>query len=209
MFITLEGMEGSGKSTLIQGVADRFRSQGYDVLITREPGDSSIGAKIRSMLLDVQSHPCVEAELFLFLADRAQHVSEVIRPALERDSVVISDRYADSTIVYQGYGRGLDMNTLFVQNDFAIKRLWPDITFILDVPPLVGLERACKRNNAEGLSKSEGRFEAEELAFHTRIRNGFLDWAKQNPQRCVVLDGLLRPDELVDCAWQAILSKIK
>ena len=109
MFITLEGIEGSGKTTLIENLADVFRTLNHEVLVTREPGGCALGRELRQMLLNPETEICPEAELFLFLADRAQHVAEVIRPALKRGEVVLCDRYADSTVVYQGYGRGLDI----------------------------------------------------------------------------------------------------
>ena len=135
MFITLEGIEGSGKTTLIENLADVFRTLNHEVLVTREPGGCALGRELRQMLLNPETEICPEAELFLFLADRAQHVAEVIRPALKRGEVVLCDRYADSTVVYQGYGRGLDIEKLRSLNDVAIGGLWPDRTFVLDMDP--------------------------------------------------------------------------
>ena len=155
MFITLEGIEGSGKTTLIENLADVFRTLNHEVLVTREPGGCALGRELRQMLLNPETEICPEAELFLFLADRAQHVAEVIRPALKRGEVVLCDRYADSTVVYQGYGRGLDIEKLRSLNDVAIGGLWPDRTFVLDMDPADALKRARRRNAELGLSEKE------------------------------------------------------
>ena len=204
MFVTLEGMEGSGKSTLARGLAARFAADGRRVVVTREPGGCALGGRIRSILLDAGSVISARAELFLFLADRAQHVEEIVRPALERGDVVISDRYADSTIVYQGCGRGLDMEELRRLNDAAVRGLWPDRTFVLDLPPEVGLARARGRNERDGVAVTEGRFEAEAVAFHVAVREGFLRWAGLNAPRCVTLDAMLPPEALLDLAWSRL-----
>ena len=149
------------------------------------------------MLLNPETAICPEAELFLFLADRAQHVAEVIRPALQRGEVVLCDRYADSTVVYQGYGRGLDIERLRALNDMAIGGLWPDRTFVLDMDPADALKRARRRNAELGLSQKEGRFEAEQMSFHTRIREGFKLWAAHNTKRIIVLDAADSPEGLM------------
>lgn len=207
MFVTLEGMEGSGKSTLLKGLNQRFQAAGRTVTLTREPGASSIGANLRAMLLSTRSTLANETELFLFLADRAQHMTEIIRPALQAGHVVLCDRFADSTLVYQGCGRGFDRRLLATLNDVAVSGLWPDTTLILDLPPEEGLRRALQRNNTSGQSDDEGRFEAETLAFHTRIREGFLELARQHPQRCVVLDATRQPEQLLDDAWAVLCSR--
>ena len=186
MFITLEGIEGSGKTTLIENLADVFRTLNHEVLVTREPGGCALGRELRQMLLNPETEICPEAELFLFLADRAQHVAEVIRPALKRGEVVLCDRYADSTVVYQGYGRGLDIEKLRSLNDVAIGGL-----------PADALKRARRRNAELGLSEKEGRFEAEQMPFHTRIREGFKLWAAHNTKRIVVLDAADSPEGLM------------
>ena len=209
MFITLEGIEGSGKSTLAAGLADMLRRGGHDVLLTREPGGSDLGRKIRPLLLSVTEKPCPEAELFLFLADRAQHVKEVILPALRQGRFVICDRFVDSTTAYQGAGRGMDIRDLGSLNSMAVASCMPDITLIPDLPAEVGLARACRRNSAEGLTAGEGRFEAEELAFHERIRQGFRDIAAGSPQRVVLLDGTLAPAELLAAAFGEIVKRMR
>ena len=197
MFLTIEGIEGAGKSTFIGLLEAELVKRGVDFLRTREPGGCALGRQIRPLLLDASQKVSGRAELFLFLADRAQHVADTIRPALGRGQWVICDRYADSTIAYQGYGRGMDPEELQKLNDYATGGLWPDITFLLDLPAEVGLGRALARNGREGLTQSEGRFEAEALAFHQRIREGFLARAARWPQRFRVLDAAQTPDAIV------------
>lgn len=196
MFITFEGIEGSGKSTVLDRLCARLAGQGRFFIRTREPGGSEMGKALRALLLDARQNIAPEAELFLYLADRAQHARQVIRPALDRNVPVISDRYADSTIVYQGYGRGLDLEELFRLNELAVGGLWPDLTILLDVDPAAGLARAKSRNIEKGLDVSEGRFEAEDLAFHQRIRQGYLSWAGRHAARFRVVDASLPPDQV-------------
>lgn len=190
MFISFEGMEGSGKSTAMARLGQWLEESRREVVYTREPGGSELGEALRAILLDSRNSGIVpRAELFLYLADRAQHVATVVRPALARGAFVLSDRYADSTIVYQGYARGLDVRELHALNAMAVESLWPAMTLLYDVEPGTGLARANRRNALEGRSVSEGRFEAESLAFHTRVREGFLDWAVKNADRFIIIDG--------------------
>lgn len=189
LFITFEGAEGSGKSTAMRRAGAWIEQHGIEVVYTREPGGSAIGGELRAILLDARNTNIVpRAELFLYLADRAQHVEEVIRPALARGAVVLSDRFADSTLVYQGHGRGLDTKTLHELNTVAVAGLWPDMTLVYDVDAAIGLERATRRNTREGKAVSEGRFEAESIAFHTRVRQGFLELAAAHPERIKIID---------------------
>lgn len=176
-FITFEGVEGAGKTTLAQHLAHWLQAQGIPVLLTREPGGSALGKHLRTILL----HEPLDAwaELFLFLADRRQHTLQVILPALEQGTWVLCDRYADSTLVYQGYGRGLDKDLIRRLNTLATANLTPDLTVLIDLP----VEDALARANAPN------RFEAETLAFHTRVREGYLEIAQAEPHRFVVLDG--------------------
>ena len=204
MFVTVEGVEGAGKSSLMNLLVQEFEKRRIPFLRTREPGGCGLGAKLRPLLLDVSSSLDSRAELFLFLADRAQHVAEIIRPALARGEWVLCDRYADSTIAYQGYGRGMDADRLQELNDYATGGLWPERTLLLDLPVDQGVQRARARNGREGLSRSEGRFEAEELAFHERIRAGFLARAERWPERFRVLDARLAPEELLRAALKAL-----
>lgn len=208
MFITLEGIEGSGKTTLQNALASALREQGHEVLVTREPGGCALGRTLRGVLLDPHSHLSPHAELFLFLADRAQHVAESIKPALDAGGIVLCDRYADSTIVYQGYGRGFDIDTLQKLNDLAIGGLWPDQTLVLDMEPEAALRRALRRNEAQGLTDSEGRFEAESLDFHHRLRTGFQLWANRNPKRITLLDASGTPSDLLQQALQKIGERL-
>ena len=209
MFLTVEGIEGAGKSTFIGLLEDELAKRGVDFLRTREPGGCALGRQIRPLLLDVSQNVSDRAELFLFLADRAQHVADTILPALERGQWVICDRYADSTIAYQGYGRGMDPEELQRLNDYATGGLWPDITFLLDLPVEEGLGRALARNGREGLTKSEGRFEAEALAFHQRIREGFHLRALRWPERFRVLDATQAPDAIVAQAIEHLETHLK
>ena len=207
MFITIEGIEGSGKSTLLAGLGERLRSFGHEPVLTREPG-GGLGPPVRALLLDCGQKLDSRAEMFLFMADRAQHVREVIRPALANGQVVLCDRFSDSTITYQGYGRGLDLDLLQIFNDFATDKLWPDLTMVLDMDAKTGLERARSRNAQKGLTIDEGRFEEEDLAFHDRIRHGFLRRAALSPQRFVVLDATRSPSEVLETAWTELFTRL-
>ena len=199
MFVTFEGIEGTGKSTQIERLRAHLEDRGLEVVTTLEPGGSRIGRELRKMLLHMESTDLTgETELFLYLADRAQHISQVIIPALEAGKAVISDRFADSTVVYQGYGRGLDPKLLHTLNDVAVTGRWPDITILLDIEPEVGLKRAMTRNLQEGKTQEEGRFEAESLQFHTRVRQGYLAWAAVNRDRIKVVDATPSPDEVAE-----------
>jgi dTMP kinase len=183
MFITFEGCEGCGKSTQAKLLHKGLLKLGIDTLFTMEPGGTPLGSSIRK-LLKVRQNLAInpEAELLLFAACRAQLVRDIIRPALNTNRVVICDRFADSTVVYQGYGRGLDLNMIYFINDIATDRLKPDITFLLDVEPDIGLER--KRNI------HLDRFDAEDINFHSRIRNGYLSEAKKDPSRWRIINAL-------------------
>lgn len=181
-FITIEGPDGAGKSTLAKTLCERLQSKGIGSVLTREPGDGPIGPEIRSALLD-SAHLDAWTEAFLFLADRRQHCEHVIRPALDRGEWVICDRFADSTVVYQGYGRGLPVATLKKLNEIACGGLEPDLTFLLDLAPEAGLSRITDKN----------RLDEEPLAFHERIRHGFLTEA-EGSGRWQVLDAALPPE---------------
>ncbi len=194
MFITLEGMEGSGKSTQIGLLIPVLEENGYKCLATREPGATKIGKKIRKILLDSNNNTIVPlTELLLYEADRAQHVHEVIKPALEASKVVISDRFFDATIVYQGYARGFDIEFIEAIHNMVLADLRPQLTIILDLAVEVGLKRAWKRitGKAEGLQ--EDRFEKENLAFHEKVRQGYLTLAKGEPERFRIVDASKDP----------------
>ena len=208
MFITFEGIEGTGKSTQITLLKNKLLTQNRAMLTTKEPGGSRLGKELRSMLLNVDADITPEAELFLYLADRSQHMAQVILPALKDKKIVISDRFADSTIVYQGYGRGLPVKMLQELNNLAVSNKWPDITFLLDMAPEKGLERAIARNEQEGKDKTEGRFEAESIAFHNRIREGYLSWAELHPKRFILINADRQQDEVHKEIWDTVQKLI-
>ena len=207
MFITLEGVEGSGKSTLAKGLAERLQARGRETLLTREPGGTDLGRQIRSMLLRPDSPVNAQAELFLFLADRAQHVHEVILPALSAGTIVLCDRYVDSTLIYQGLGRGFAQAQLRELCDLATGALWPDLTFVLDLDIRLGLTRAAARHQMDNTLATESRFEAESLHFHEAVRQGFKHCALEEPQRVVLLDASLPPHDVLEAAWNALTER--
>jgi len=182
-FVTMEGGEGSGKSSHALALAAALRARGRRVVETREPGGTAAGVAIRSLLLGAEATPLTAfAEIFLYCADRAQHVAEVIRPALADGQIVVCDRFSDSTIAYQGYGRGLDLAVVRALDTQARDGLTPALTFLLDCPVDVGLARAKAR------TATRDRFERETLAFHERVRDGFALLAREAPERIVVVD---------------------
>lgn len=186
LFITFEGIEGTGKTTQIGHLAQRLRNQGRQVLVTREPGGCPIADAIRGILLDPASVGLVpRAELLLYAAARAQHVEEVIRPALQAGQTVLCDRFADATLAYQGHGRGLDLALIGDLNRLAAGCLVPDLTVLLDLPETEGLRRAQRRNHLLALDH-EDRFERESLEFHRRVRQGYLGLARREPRFHIV-----------------------
>jgi dTMP kinase len=192
VFITLEGIEGSGKTTQLRMLAARIPN----VLVTKEPGGTPTADRIRAILLDTRAKIDPVAELFLFAASRRQHVIEVIRPALKEGRVVICDRFTDATLAYQGFGRLLDLDRLRWLNDWATDSLRPDVTLIFDVPEELGLTRARSRNAAAPVD--EGRFELEDLRFHRRVREGYRTLAAAERQRYAVIDGTGTPEEVFE-----------
>lgn len=195
MFITFEGPEGSGKSTQIQRVAAWYRESGRECVVTKEPGGTPISDRIRAIVLDSAAAGMdAMTELLLYAASRRQHVVEVIRPALERGLVVFCDRYTDATLAYQGYGRRLDLGRLQTLNQWATDGLAPDLTLLFDIDEETGLERAHARN-AE-MAVDEGRFEAEDLRFHRRVREGYLALEKAEPNRFAIVDAHGTIDEV-------------
>ncbi len=197
MLITFEGIEGCGKSTQARMLHDWIRENGQNTLLSREPGSSPLGEKLRAILLSQESGDISPlSELFLYLADRAEHVQQVVGPALQENKIVIIDRYVDSTLVYQGYGRGFELPFLQQLNARASSHVWPTLTFLLDLPPEEGLKRAKNRNVENAIEIEEGRFESESWKFHSKIRDGYLELAKQEENRFVTLDAQ-QPVELV------------
>lgn len=198
MFITFEGVEGAGKSTQARLLAERLRAEkDAHVLLTREPGDGPLGSHLRGLVLSPPDGVEIAemAELFIMLADRAQHVAGSIRPALENGSYVLCDRYVDSSTAYQGYGRGIDIAEIERLNTLATGGLLPARTILLDIDPAVGLGRQQERN----------RMEAEALAFHQRVRDGFLEIAGRNRDRIVVIDGASSPADVHEMIWAEVL----
>lgn len=187
LFVAFEGGEGVGKSTQIAHAAGWLRARGREVVETREPGGTPLGHALRHLLLDPDAHITARAEALLYAADRAQHVETVIRPALAAGQVVLSDRYVDSTLAYQGAGRGLDGTSDVV--GWATGGLLPDLTVLLDLDPRVGLQRA-------GARAALDRLESDTLAFHQAVRDGFRALAAAAPQRYVVIDAGAGVDEV-------------
>ena len=187
LFITFEGGDGCGKTTQIKLLDEYLRSKGYKTLLTREPGSKGLGVKLREILLNYDGEVSPNAESFLFLADRAQHVDCIIKPALEEGVVVLCDRHTDSTVAYQGYGRGLDLEQIHRLNNIATSGLKPDLTIVLDVD----VETSQKRVGAE-----KDRMESAGIEFFERVRKGFLEIAKQEPERVKVVDSTQSIEEI-------------
>src|SRR4029453_8308566 len=195
IFITLEGGEGSGKSTLAFGLTEVLRSRGLEVCATQEPGGTNLGRAIQGILEESLNSPTPLGELLLFEADRAQHMSEVVFPALAAGMTVICDRFTDSSIAYQGYGRGIDLELIRRLNHEATAGLRPDLTLLLDLPPEVGLSREGDQKDVTG---------GESLEFHERVRSGFLELAKEEPERFVLIDAQLTPEQVTQQALAAV-----
>ncbi len=204
MFITLEGPEGSGKTSQLPQLADYLQQQGYLVLTTREPGGTSIGEQIRLIIHKLENSAMEKrTEILLFQASRAQLVAQVIRPHLEIGGVVLCDRYADSTLAYQGYGQQTDLNQLRALIDFATGGLKPDLTLLLDVDVEVGLQRRLRMKGGEW-----NRLDAMEVAFHRRVRQGYLDLAAAEPQRWVIVDASQSQERVQQDLRQVVLSRL-
>lgn len=197
MFITLEGIEGAGKTSQLQAAADFVRSAGRRCTTTREPGATALGRRIRSIVLDPDGTDIDPmAELLLYLADRVQHVHRVIRPALADGQVVICDRFVDATLAYQGAARGLDTELIRRLHGLLLGSWQPDLTVLIDIPVEVGLRRAREAVTRGERSGNETRFENEALAFHERVRQGYLRLAGEDPERFCVIDGNRPPQEV-------------
>lgn len=196
IFFTFEGPEGAGKSTQARLLAAWLRAKGREVVLTREPGGTRLGQAIRGLLLH-QDHMCAEAEYLLYSADRAEHMQRVIQPALGLGQIVLCDRWLDSSLAYQGYGRGLDLGWLRAVAQGATQGIRPHKTFLFDLPPEVGLERFEGRD----------RLEREPLEFHRRVRQGYLELAQAEPERFVVLDAT-QPLEALQAQLRAHLESL-
>ena len=202
LFVAFEGGEGVGKSTQIARAAAWLRGDGYDVVETREPGGTPLGQELRRLVLDPGRHVTRRAEALIYAADRAHHVETVIRPALEAGQVVLTDRYLDSTLAYQGAGRGLTVPEARVVTEWATGGLLPDLTVLLDLDPQVGLARA-------GARSSPDRLEGASLAFHEAVRAGFLALAAEDAGRYLVLDAAAEPDAIARQVRDAITATIE
>ena len=188
-FITFEGGDGSGKTTQLNALQSYLTARGKSCRSTREPGGTSLGELIRRVLLEVGKQTIISpTELFLYLADRAQHIHEVIAPAFERGQIVLCDRHTDSTLAYQGYGRGIDLELLRSLNDIASQGIKPDLTLLFDCPVEIGLSRTAQRKFQAVSGPSEDRFEQEKIEFHERVRAGFLELARAEPHRFRIID---------------------
>jgi len=204
MFITLEGPEGSGKSSQLPGLAEFLRNSGYRVVETREPGGTAVGDQIREVLMNLENVTIVpRTEILLFLAARAQHVEGLIKPALKAGKIVLCDRFGDSTLAYQGYGHQTDLNTLRSLLDFSTGGLKPDLTLLLDVPVVEGFKR--KRGN----QVEWNRLDAYAEAFHKRVRQGYLALAKQEPERWLIIDASQDKEKVQEEMRTAVINRLE
>lgn len=207
-FITFEGIEGSGKTTQIRKAGDYLDTRNIPFIITEEPGGTELGSELRQILLNRTSLHIVEkAELLLFAADRAQHIEEIVLPAMKGGKVVLCDRFSDATVAYQGYGRGLGLEFITVVNNFSSQSLTPDLTLLFDIPVETGLERIKKRASQMGKVPLDDRFESEKTEFHQRIRDGYLSLLRDEPDRIRLIDGSGTMDEVTQkvCHYMAEL----
>ncbi|MCU0082324.1 dTMP kinase [Streptococcus danieliae] len=202
--LSIEGPDGSGKSTLIQELAGHFSDTGREVVVTREPGGARIAEQIREILLN-PDHAEMEAktELLLYMASRRQHLVEKVLPALERGALVLMDRFIDSSVAYQGYGRGLDLEAIHWLNQFATDGKNPDLTLLLDLPAEQGLARIQANRSGD-----VDRLDQEDLSWHQRVRQGYLQLLDENPDRLVKVDASLDLPEVLDQALQRIVERL-
>ena len=203
-FITFEGIDGSGKSSQMKRIAERLREAGFDVLESVEPGGTPISQKIRSILLDRANQDlCATAEMLLMFAARAQNVDQWILPALGEGKIVLSDRFTDSTLAYQGYGRGLGSDIVLDVDRIACRGLVPDLTICIDIDPEVGLARAHARNR-EDVGNRETRLDEEELSFYRKVRDGYRQIGSEEPGRVRLIDGDRDFDAVQEAVWATV-----
>jgi dTMP kinase len=207
MFITLEGIEGSGKTTQIGRLVEFLEDRGSECVTTRQPGGTRIGETIRSILLD-PANSALEpmTELLLYMADRSQHIYELIRPCLKAGKTVVCDRYFDATVVYQGFARGLNIELIQQLHQILFDDLKPDITLLLDLAPQIGLQRAWQQLNTGQRSEHESRFEAETVAFHEKVRAGYLELARLEPGRFRIVDAAQSQDQVFTAISKIVSS---
>jgi len=211
-FITFEGPEGSGKSTQLRILGERLRASGLDVLETQEPGGTPIGTQIRHVLLDAKNRElCPTAELLLMFASRAQNVDQLILPALSAGRTVLSDRFTDSTLVYQGVGRGLGADLVYEVDRIACRGLVPDLTLVIDIDAETGLARARRRSARTEDSEtrvSETRIEEQDIGFHRRVRDAYRQLAVDEPARVKLIDGSQTREAVAQQVWQAVAALV-
>ncbi|HKA17118.1 MAG TPA: dTMP kinase [Blastocatellia bacterium] len=206
LFITLEGIDGCGKSTQREMLAEQLKRRGFEIVVTREPGGSVIGEGIRQLLVsDASVHLASTTELLLYVAARAQHVAELIRPSVDAGRIVISDRYTDSTVAFQGYGRGLDLDVIERLNRFATGGLKPDLTIVFDLDP----NTARSRSGSRPVGGLLGAFDEQHADFHARMRAGYLRMAQNEPSRIRVVDASGSADETHAQVMSVVLKKIE
>lgn len=209
MFITLEGIEGSGKSTALTRLVAFLEAGGHACRVTREPGGTPFGRRLRSILLDPETGEIdPRAELLLYCADRVQHVRAVIQPALAAGAIVVCDRYLDATLAYQGGARGLGMDLIRAVHQLVLPPIMPDVTFLFDLDPRIGLERAWAALADGQRRRRESRFESEALAFHEMVRANYLVLARAEKQRFVVIDAAAPPEEVVRQMTAAVATRL-
>lgn len=199
LFITFEGADGSGKTTQLNKIKNYLTEEGFDVILTREPGALEIGQKIRNILLHNESFVSDRCEMFLFLADRSQHIDALIKPALTEGKIILCDRHTDSTVAYQGYGRGQDIELLKKLNKIAVDGTEPDLTLLFDVSTEVAQER---------VGEEKDRMEAAGIEFHKKVRNGYLELQKENPDRIKIINANNDIDKVFEDAKNIIVRLI-
>lgn len=203
LLITFEGGEGSGKTTQSQILYNTLKEKGFEVIKTREPGGTKFAEIIREILVQGESNKINNiSELLLFAAARADHVQKVIKECLKDNKIVICDRFTDSTLAYQGYAGNLDLDLVKEVNRISIGEISPDLTFVFDIDPTLGIERALGENN------KETRFEEKDIMYHKKIRDGYMDIARDNPDRCVVINGTIDIEQISKKILELTLDKI-
>ena len=205
MFITFEGGEGAGKSTAIKRIVEKLTSEGYEIVLTREPGGTPIAEEIRNVILDKKNTAMdPRTEALLYAASRRQHLVEKVIPALQEGKLVLCDRFLDSSLAYQGGARGIGIDTVYNMNLFATEGMLPDLTILFDIKPEEGLARIAANSQRE-----VNRLDVEKLTFHNKVRDSFHELAKKFPERFVIVDASKTPDEVFEDAYKAIEDRLK
>ena len=205
MFITFEGGEGAGKSTAIKRIVEKLTSEGYEIVLTREPGGTPIAEEIRNVILDKKNTAMdPRTEALLYAASRRQHLVEKVIPSLKEGKLVLCDRFLDSSLAYQGGARGIGIDTVYNMNLFATEGMLPDLTILFDIKPEEGLARIAANSQRE-----VNRLDVEKLTFHNKVRDSFHELAKKFPERFVIVDASKTPDEVFEDAYKAIEDRLK